>query len=311
MVRGLRIRQIFICVDLALAGLFIAAAGMVALEMTKPPLSPEGLLPESDALQGGAVAPLAAVGDRGQYEGVVRGGLFGDAGRWDPKAAPPPPPPAEELPPADDILDTALNLRLIGTVALSPSSPFAAAFIENVDMRDQGKSYLVGDAVMENVVLEEIYPREVIVLNKRGAPPARERLRMDEKDENAAPARVAAAPGPAAMAAGPSERISLNRAELVQDIHSNYADLVMNVVPEMVRDNSGNVIGVTAPNIGKQPLAQKLGVQENDILQTVNNERIDSEEKILEIVQKYQNASSFRIGIIRDGKPRVITYRLD
>lgn len=310
MVRGLRIRQIFICVDLALAGLFIAVAGMIALEMTKPPLSPESLLPEGLAPQDAAAATLAAVGDRALYDSVVRGGLFGEAGRWDPKAAPPPLPPVEEITPAEDIMDTALNLRLIGTVALSPSSPFAAAFIENVDMRDQGKSYLVGDAVMENVLLEEVYPREVIVLNKRGTPPKRERLRMDDKDEAAQPPRVAMAPAPP-VDTGPTERISLNRNELVQDIYTNYADLVTNVHPELVKDENGNVLGVTAANIGKQPLAQKLGVQDNDILQTVNNERIDSEEKILEIVQKYQDASSIRIGIVRDGKPKVITYRLD
>ena len=80
---------------------------------------------------------------------------------------------------------------------------------------------------------------------------------------------------------------------------------------EISRDESGNVLGITAPDISKQPLAQKLGFKDNDILQTVNNERIDSEEKIMEIFQKYQNANSFRIGIIRDGQPRVLNYRLD
>ena len=97
----------------------------------------------------------------------------------------------------------------------------------------------------------------------------------------------------------------------MQDLYANYADLVTNVKPELARDANGNVIGVTAPNIGQVPLAQKLGIQDNDVLQTVNNEQIDSEQKILEIVQKYQTATSFRIGIMRDGKPKVITYRLE
>ena len=31
----------------------------------------------------------------------------------------------------------------------------------------------------------------------------------------------------------------------------------------------------------------------------------------MEMVQKYQTATSLRIGILRDGKPKVITYRLE
>lgn len=312
MVRGLRIRQIFICVDLLLTALFLGVAALVAHEMSRPPQTVEALLPEDE--DGAApVAPLARVAGRELYDGVAAGGLFGEAGRWDPGAIPEEAPVVEEVAPADDISETTLSLRLIGTVALSPKSPFAVAFIGQKEGNDPGKSYFIGEEVSDSVALDEVLPREVILLNRRTTPPQRERLRMDEEKEDGALA--AAAPGPPppgpASVAEPSERITLNRNEMIQEVAENYAALVTSIRPELATDENGNVLGVTAAGIGEFPLAQRLGVQENDILQTVNNEKLDSEDKIMEMVQKYQNASSLRIGILRDGKPKVITYRLE
>ncbi|NLV41936.1 MAG: hypothetical protein GXY15_12010 [Candidatus Hydrogenedentes bacterium] len=311
MVRGLRIRQIFICVDLLLTALFLGVAALVAHEMSRPPQSVEALLPPDE---GGAapVAPLAHVSDREFYDGVAGGGLFGEAGRWDPGAVPEEAPVVEEVAPADDISETTLSLRLIGTVALSPKSPFAVAFIGEKEGNDPGKSYFIGEEVADSVALDEVFPREVILLNRATTPPQRERLRMDEEEEEsgAGPsAPPAAAPAPETVAE-PSERITLKRDEMIAEVAENYASLV-NIRPELATDENGNVLGITAAGIGEFPLAQRLGVQENDILQTVNNEKLDSEDKIMEMVQKYQTATSLRIGILRDGKPKVITYRLE
>jgi len=43
----------------------------------------------------------------------------------------------------------------------------------------------------------------------------------------------------------------------------------------------------------------------------VNNEMIDSQDKIMELVTKYRNSSTFRVGLLREGKPIVVTYRLE
>jgi type II secretory pathway component PulC len=141
------------------------------------------------------------------------------------------------------------------------------------------------------------------------SPPGEERLAMGEGD----PMVMAQRPAAAAPVVNDSrtERITLNRDEMIQDIYASYTDLITKVRPEMYRDANGNVIGVTADNISQVPIAAKLGIADGDVLQTVNNEQIDSEQKIMEMVQKYRNAGSFRIGILRNGKPKVITYRLE
>ncbi len=311
MVRGLVIRKTFTVIDLLLMALVAVVVGLVAVEMNRIIPGPDTALPAGDGTAAPATQSLPMVASRGDYAALKQSGLFGEAGKWDPKSAPPPPPVVEQKPPEEQPSeDTALNIRLIGTVALGETSKFSTAFIENLDTNDRGRGYAIGDQIMDNVTLQKVAKREVYILNKRFDPPKTERLRMEETELETAPVtKNTSAPAPPAEP--PSDHVTLKRDEMVQELYKNYSDLVTNLKPQLAKDDNGNVLGVTAPNISQVPMAQKLGFQDNDILQTVNNEQIDSEQKILEMVQKYQTASSFRIGIMRDGKPKIITYRLD
>jgi len=205
--------------------------------------------------------------------------------------------------------ETELNLKLWGTTSLSPTSAYATASIEDVSKRDR-QLYAIGDMVVDQVTLVEIHQRWVILLNSRETPPQRERLSMDE--EEAGETKVASnlpnigSGGRATVL--PTERVELDKKALIQEVYANYADLVTKVKPELYKDANGKVVGVTAQDIDNIPLAKELGLQSGDVLQTVNNEQIDSQEKVMEMVQKYQNAGSFRIGIMRNGKQKIITY---
>lgn len=304
MVRGLIIRQVFIVVDCALAVAVLVMGGMIVYRVIGPSeavsFSAEEMILGEDEVYG---APQA-VKDRAHYEGIIAKRMFGDAGNWnDPKNEEEVEKEGEEGPPPP----TQFNLRLLGTIALRPDDPFASAIIENQDTRVT-VGYTIGQEVVEKVKLAEVLPREVYLLNERNSPATKERLSMDEVMEGEA----SAAPRPAMPSKSDStDRIALNRQEFIQDLYSNYADLVTKVKPEMYRDASGKIIGVTAANIDQVPIASKLGLKNGDVLQTVNNEAIDSEQKIMEMVQKYRNANSFRIGILRNGKAKVITYGLD
>lgn len=302
MVRGLLIRQVFVLVDLALVALIVFACGMVAIRFLKP-------IPKVQALATTDLASKQGTPDRfnipdpyREYGSIPTSGLFGDAGRYDPDAEPPPvevptgPPEPEE---------TQLGLILLGTTALED---FASAIIENPsappEQLRKTKSYEVTDEIMAGVKLTEVFPRHVILDNNGNV----ERLSMDDEEMKE---QIASRPSPQPELGetGGGDRVTLDRQAFIQELYTNYADLVTRVKPEMARDANGNVIGVTASNISQVPLAGKLGLNDGDVLQTVNNERIDSEQKIMEMVQKYQNASSFRIGLMRDGKTVVKTYR--
>ena len=313
MVRALVIRQVFIVLDFALAALIVITASLVGMQLVEPAPRADASVFEgsSDESADGGAFQLPEVAKRKAYNGLVKSGLFGEAGRFDPTEEPPPPPPE---PKEEEAEDTQFNLRLVGTTAVGPESRFSSAFIEDLDQRTGVQTYKVDGEVLEKVKLAEVYQREVILLNERNTPATRERLRMDEEGEGeservqVARRRTRPLPKPDSSR---SERITLDRQEFIKDLYTNYADLVTKVKPELYKDANGKVVGITAKNISQVPLARKLGFVDGDVLQSVNNERIDSEQKILEMVQKYRNASSFRVGVMRNGKPKVITYRLN
>ncbi|HNR32631.1 MAG TPA: type II secretion system protein N [Candidatus Hydrogenedentes bacterium] len=307
MIRGLFIRQIFVLIDLALAAVVVATALAVGMKLFEAP--PVMAMPAPSAATAANDASPFQVGDRTRYDTIIERGLFGAAGQFDPAAAAVPEPEPEA-----EVVATSFNLRLVGTTASSPTDRLASAIILNMDERGASKTYLLNEAVIQdeargNVTLIEVYPRSVILLNAQEDPPTRERLSMDDAQPGApAPALPVQT---AAAADGSSNRITINRDEFVQELYQNYADLVTIIRPEYYRDAAGNVVGLTAQQISQVPLAQKLGLQDGDVLQSINNEQIDSEQKVMELFQRYRNASAFRIGILRNGRPQVITYRLE
>lgn len=301
MIRSLVIRQTFLVVDAALVVLALATGVMVVMKFLEPPVA---LAPAPAAeMVAGNEELVLAVSERGAYDVVLNPArLFGDAGAYDPNAAPP---PTAVAPVQETVQETEIPLRLVGTTA---TEKFASAIVEDTTQPGSAHSYDVGEMVVQDVTLVEVHPRFVMIRNKRNGEDKLQKLSMDDEK---AKLPIAAAPTPPVVTgSGANKRVTLNRAELANDVMMNYQDLIK-VKPELYRDASGKVVGLTANNIGQIPVAKKLGLNDGDVLQTVNNEPIDSEAKVMEMITKYSNATSFRIGLIRNGKPEVVTYRLE
>jgi len=294
--------------DLILIGLIVFTVGLVLLRVVNTPKITLAANVDSGGVATSGGNLIDELRDRTAYNAIQENGLFGDAGRFKMDVAPPPAPEPE---PIDTSLEeTALSLKLWGTTSLSPTSPYATASIEDASKRER-KLFKIGEPVVDDVVLEEIHQRWVILLNRRESPARRERLSMDEdEDGNQLASRDTGAYQSSRPTVLPSERVELDRKDFIRELYANYADLVTKVKPELYRDASGKVAGVTAPDIEDIPLAKQLGLANGDVLQTVNNEQIDSQEKVMEMVQKYQRSNSFRIGIMRNGKQKIITYNL-
>lgn len=249
---------------------------------------------------------------------LLSSGLFGNAGKWSEEdAEKKAEEKVEEPPPSDTLEDTQLNLKLIGTIALSPKDRFAAAFIENSEKRVTA-AFGIGQEVIEQVFLEEVYPKEVILLNKKNNPPKKERLRLEDNslallkgatDENK---EQSGQDKPKTPEEPSSKQIELNRDEIVQDFFASYADLVTRIKPELYRDQEGKIIGVTAKNISEIPIASKLGFKEGDVLTAVNDEPINSEDSITELIRKYTDVTlpAVKVTILRNGNPMDIIYKI-
>ena len=304
MLQGLLARQAFLLLDWLLLVLILVAAVFLVLGILGA--NRDGLEddagPQADASE--SLRALAAVPSREAYGGIVASGLFGQSGAT---AAPPSPPP----PPAADVAETELRLRLRGTSATTPRDILATAVIVNEET-NVVDAYCIGQEVVAGVTLEEVYPRRVILLNKNAN--RREVLRSDEETGDTRTATASAQDTPPRTrhtAPTASNRITVKKNEIVQDLVMNYADIVSQIQPEMYTDETGKVAGITASNISAIPLAAKLDLRDGDVLQSVNSEPIDSEAKVIELVNKYRNSNIVRLQILRNGKPVVVTYRLE
>jgi general secretion pathway protein C len=260
------------------------------------------------------------VDSRAAYDAIVASRLFGLAGQVAQESAKEPEPaPVEEV-------ETKLRLKLCGTAATFPTDPLATAIIMNQDKNTMG-TYYIGQDVVDQVSIKEIYQRKVVLFNKQTNQREvllAEELKGETKAGSASPL-PGSAPVPASASASASastsastsasaptkDRVSIKKSELVQELFTNYSEMAQTIKPEMYRDENGKVAGITASNLESIPLAKKLDVRNGDVLQTVNNEAIDSEQKVMDLIQKYQNATTLRVGLLRDGKPIVVTYRLE
>ena len=302
MLRGLAIRQAFLLGDWLIILLMVAGACYAAAHFLGIPLGQPGAQRDDVAVADpGGPGVLAAVKPRAEYERIVTSGLLGSAGKAAQEKPAAAPPPVEE--------ETKLRLKLCGTSATKPRDLFASAIILNEEKNQTG-TFCVGQEVVDKVTLEEVWQRKVILLNK--AANRREVLRSEpDTKEGAGGGAGPTTPQPKLTTGTGGNRVTLKKQELVQDLVANYTDIATQIKPELYYDAEGKVAGITASNLESIPIAQKLGVKNGDVLQTVNNEVIDSEQKIRELVDKYRNSSTFRIGLLRDGKPLVVTYKLE
>lgn len=305
--RGLLIRQVFVLVELTLAVTVVFVAYMViskALEQDVP--AQVDAMSPVDAGTEIVFTKIAALPD---YDSLAKSSVFGKAGEAAPIAPAPPTEPLPVDPNPPEITD--LPLKLWGTVAISAKDPLANAIIENTaTKKGEKEAFFLGATVMDQVILEEVRPREVILFNK--ATNSRGILSMADGDDAKAPSGRAATARSADGASRPSSpnQITLTRAELEQDVLANMEQLTqINATP--VTNESGEVTGLTAESISSMPLADKLGLKDGDELQQINGEKIDSVEKVMEVLQKSANLKDIRLGVRREGRMQMLRITLE
>ncbi|MCC6486938.1 MAG: hypothetical protein IT364_05505 [Candidatus Hydrogenedentes bacterium] len=308
MVKGLLIRQAFLIIDLSLALLVALFVYLIAERVLRE--SPIALGPGEPGEGTMEAFQLPTVGPLSDYAVIETSGLFGPAASMATPAA-----PAVTEP---DMVEAPPTLTLHATAASEePSDPHATAVIENSAATTLQKvaTYYLNQPFTAELSLKEVHPRKVILENKAANTMAT--LEMRDPTENPAPVT------PAAMARGPQRRlpsaasetanaVTLNREEMVQELASyNYADVVSTLNPQMAEDENGNVVGISSDNFGSIPLASQVGLQNGDVVNTINGIKIDSDQKLAEIMDKFANASSFRLGVTRNGTPMMLTFKLE
>ena len=173
-------------------------------------------------------------------------------------------------------------------------------------------------STVEGKTVDSIYPEAVFLKNTSGVLCS---LTMF-KSPNAPPkpaAPVAAVEAPAAQGSGEAEldqgikQVSDTkytvRRNLVDKLLQNQAELMRSarVVPH---EENGRVVGVKLYGIRKSSLLGKLGLQNGDMLRTINGFDMGSPDSALEAYAKLRSASNLSLAVVRRGNAVTMEYNI-
>jgi type II secretion system protein C len=305
MIKGIAIRRTFNLIEAILGIVLIVLLGYAIHSFTKPPAkTSSSQSPEDESI-------FAIVAESDDYSMIQKNGLFGTAATL--KTVGPAKPPVDIPPPTGEEVPTSLPLTLKGTVVSAP--PLASATIE---VREKGSftdTFYLDQEIMDGVILKEVRKKEVVLQNNRSNRP--EVLKLTYLMSSAT--GVSGRPASTIQRSRPSNRapqtasrvqsIPLNRKQITDQLDADYEKYASTVDVKVVEED-GKVKGITTDNIEDIPSAKSFGFKNGDILVSVNNEKVDSVDKITEIANKYQNATNLTIGILRDNKPETFRYTL-
>lgn len=199
---------------------------------------------------------------------------------------------------------TTLNYQLIGTVIFrNPARSLAA-----VQDKSDNKLYpvRVGDQMGDNVQILSVEPRRVIFINTT----ARRKEFIEIPEETTIKISTGSSGAKTGGAGGINQveenKFVISRSEIDSQM-ANFNVLITQAraVPEM---RGGQMIGFKLMQIVPNSFYQKAGFKENDIIKSVNGERITDAAKALELLQGLKSMPSLDMVIERGGKDVPFNY---
>ncbi len=299
--------------------LLVTAAAALAAEMVNAYISSQLATPLKPAQMQASdtTGPLAQKAPLTHYDVINKRNIFNAT---PPSEAPAPSQDSEPPPPAPEPPATPLPFKLVGTVAGGNASRFV--ILETTANPPGQAVYQVGD-VVQQVVIVDIRPDCVVVERGEGR---RESLCF-QTDSGTTPPQQSAVPASgarqAAVAPPPPRpddpgskgivRVDPGTWRIGRDlIMENFANVgslssQATVTPYFVQ---GQQQGFRLSQIRSGGLLQQIGLQEGDVLQTVNGLNLYTPQEALQAYQQLQTESTVRINILRNNRPTTLTYEL-
>ncbi|MFA7383618.1 MAG: type II secretion system protein N [Desulfurivibrionaceae bacterium] len=193
-----------------------------------------------------------------------------------------------------------VELKLFGTVVAAARS---SVLLEG---NNELKIYHLGDKVPGDGTIEKILRNQVQI---RYPDQSLTTLLLQEK---ALPPSTSVKPS-AAGATGDIREVGKNRwlisRGMGDSVRENFA-AQMRLVQMQPRTVAGKTGGFIIQRIDPQSILAKLGLQPGDVLIDVNNTRLDSPEKGLQIVQQLREARQITIAVERNNQPMSFSYEI-
>jgi general secretion pathway protein C len=228
---------------------------------------------------------------------------------------------------AGDVLDPqgepaacAGSMRLVGATVVPtlPELSFASISAEGKTMLYRAGMRVEGHEV---VGIRE----HRVFLRPSGRPLCQIGMFVPPPSATPPPAPVAAAAPPGDEKPPPPPKSSISEEELNQGItqvsDTSYTvargllDKVLGAQSELMRaarvipyEENGRVVGVKIYGIRRAALLGKLGIQNGDILRTINGFDLSSPDSALEAYTKLREMDQFSIAMVRRGQPRTMEY---
>ena len=202
----------------------------------------------------------------------------------------------------DALPPTGLNLRLLGTAV--GTEGMSTAIIENKTSKAV-KVYREGEKVAPMTILDQIQVKRV-VLNRDGN---REVLMLAEGEKkSSAPVSPRSQPRSVSRSrrvpgASPGTTVVERREWEDKDIYEVLGD---GKVSPVWKD--GRVEGLQLSNVAQNEYAKRLGLEEGDVVVSVNGVRIRSVDEAIALAGRLQRAPTRRVQVLRDGKPKTLTF---
>ena len=298
--------------------LLVTAAAALAAEMVNAYISSQLAAPLKSAQTqaSGTSGPATQKAPLTHYEAINKRNIF--------NATPPsesPPSPQDSEPPPPEPPATPLPFKLVGTVAGETAPRFA--ILETTAPPAGQAVYQVGDMVQQVVIVDI---RSDCVVLERGE--GRRESLCFQADSGTAPLQQSAVPSPAARQAAPAPapaarpgdsgntgivRVDPGTWRVSRDlILENFANVgslssQATVTPYFVQ---GQQQGFRLSQIRAAGLLQQIGLQEGDVLQTVNGLNLYTPQEALQAYQQLQTESTVRINVLRSNRPTTLTYEL-
>lgn len=235
---------------------------------------------------------------------------------------PTPDPASLAPPPGEELEETQLPLRLLGTMA-STARGEARAAIEN---QREGRKIVVvqvGDEILDGVRVVAVERRRIVLENSG----RREALSLDEEDS----LRPASAKRTLARASARTSRARPNRPVRPQRPRSRpAAEPTPTPLPEAgaegtlrspaaiasqaqflpkYDEETRELMGVEVNSIKAGSLLEEMGVREGDLIVQFNGLDLESGEDSAELLRELADADTFEVQVIgSDGEPRLIEY---
>ncbi len=193
-----------------------------------------------------------------------------------------------------------LTLKLLGTVVAGESS----AAIIAIKAGAKQQAYFIGDSIQAGVTLQSV-EANAIVVNRGGT---LERISLEEGD------KLASSPIAATVSTTPNQQPARNMNKTMSRAHlqkqlSNFPALLTQAraMPHFV---NGKIAGFNVTNIAPGSLYQQAGLQNGDIIVSVNGEKITGAQQAMGIYTKLKSSSSLDLELIRAGGMQNIHYNI-